>query len=106
MENKDRAIAMGADCENCPLRDEPIVYGVGPDDARYVIVGEAPGAKEVKTGVPFIGPSGRLLDKILNHHGIDRETEVFVTNTVLCRPPLKDGKNTPPKAPAVKACKE
>lgn len=99
-------MAMGADCENCPLKDEPIVYGVGPDDAKYVIVGEAPGAKEVKTGVPFIGPSGRLLDKVLDHHGIDRETEVFITNTVLCRPPLKDGKNTAPKAPAVKACKD
>lgn len=105
MEDKERAMAMGADCENCPLKDEPIVYGSGPDEARYVVVGEAPGAKEIRSGVPFIGPSGRLLDKVLTHHDIDRD-EIYITNTVLCRPPLKDGKNTPPKAPAIKACRQ
>ena len=93
-----------AECDGCPLQDRPHALGRGPDKARVVIVGEAPGATEVKTGVPFIGKAGQLLTKILEQHGIDRE-EVYITNTVLCRPPLKDGKNTPPKADAIKRCK-
>ena len=95
-----------ADCEHCPLNAEPFVSGVGRDDAKYVIVGEAPGSTEVKTGVPFTGPSGQLLKKVLTPHDIDRNTDAFVTNTVLCRPPPKvDGRDNPPPALAIKACR-
>jgi uracil-DNA glycosylase family 4 len=95
-----------AHCEECPLRDQDFVSGVGRDEARYVIVGEAPGATEVATGVPFTGSSGKELKKALALHRIDRNTDAFVTNTVLCRPPLMDRKNTSPDDAAVAACKD
>jgi len=83
------------------------VAGFGPDDARYVIVGEAPGATEVRTGVPFTGSSGKqVLNPVLSHHGIDRDSDAFVTNTVLCRPPLENGRNTAPDDSAIEACKD
>src|SRR5580765_633006 len=89
-----------ANCEECPLRDEPHAKGTGPDKARLVIVGEAPGAQEVRTGTPFTGPSGKLLDRILEASGINRE-DVYVTNATLCRPP---GNANPPTT-AIKACR-
>jgi uracil-DNA glycosylase len=95
-----------AHCDVCPLNARPFVSGVGRDDTRFVIVGEAPGQREEKTGVPFIGVSGQVLHEALAHHGIDRNTDAFVTNTVLCRPPLKDGKNTSPEDAAIDACSD
>lgn len=89
-----------ADCDSCPLVHEGFAAGTGPDKAEVVIVGEAPGAQEVRNGTPFTGPSGQLLNRILASHGIDRE-DVYVTNTVLCRPP---GNATPPTT-AVRACR-
>ncbi|MFN2539779.1 MAG: uracil-DNA glycosylase [Mycobacteriales bacterium] len=63
-----------------------VVVGSGPSDARLVIVGEAPGAVEDETGVPFVGRSGQLLDKLLLEAGTSRAA-VAVINTVKCRPP-------------------
>lgn len=95
-----------ADCEHCPLQRQPFVAGYGPAKAELVIVGEAPGRNEVKTGVPFIGKAGQLLDKVLRAHGIDR-SKSYVTNTVLCWPgPKADNKgNATPTAKAIKACR-
>jgi len=92
--------APGADCQHCPLRFEPYALGDGPDQADLCIVGEAPGYEEAKTGQPFVGRSGRLLDSILQFHKINRQ-EVYVTNACLCRP--ADNKTPPPAA--VKACR-
>jgi len=89
-----------ADCDTCPLKDEPHVFGRGPEHPRIVVVGEAPGRNEVKSGIPFIGKSGQLLDKVLGHNGISRD-DVYVTNTVLCRPP----DNRTPTANEIKHCK-
>lgn len=91
-----------ADCENCGLNndDSRFVPSHGPRTASLAIVGEAPGYQEAKEGQPFIGPSGRLLDMVLNHHGISRDG-AYLTNTVLCRP--KD--NRTPTAAEVKACR-
>jgi len=89
-----------ANCEDCPLRDEPHVLGRGPSHPKIVVVGEAPGRHEVKSGIPFIGKSGQLLDKILAHNGIKRD-DVYITNTVICRPP----DNRTPTANEIKHCK-
>jgi uracil-DNA glycosylase family 4 len=56
------------------------------DNPQYVIIGEAPGFQEAVAGKPFTGPSGRLLDKVLEHWGIDR-SKATMTNACLCRPP-------------------
>jgi uracil-DNA glycosylase family 4 len=66
---------------------------------KLVIVGEAPGVQEAKTGVPFTGPSGKLLDAVLHGSGY-RRSDVFITNACLCRP--KD--NATPGAKDVAAC--
>lgn len=101
--------AAAAGCTNCDLyRDATqTVFGAGPADARIMIVGEQPGDAEDLTGEPFVGPSGRLLDRALVDAGIDRGT-VYVTNAV------KHFKFTPrgkrrihqtPKSEEIKACR-
>lgn len=59
---------------------------IGPRDAKVVIVGEAPGAKEAATGIPFVGASGELLDRIFGRVGMQRE-EYFITNVCHTQPP-------------------
>ena len=75
--------AAAAGCTACDLyRDATqTVFGEGPRTARVMLVGEQPGDKEDKTGQPFVGPAGRLLDDALVRSGIDR-SEVYVTNVV------------------------
>jgi DNA polymerase len=63
-----------------------LVPGEGPADARVVLVGEAPGAREDATGRPFVGAAGKLLDLLLDEAGLSR-SEVFITNVVKARPP-------------------
>lgn len=74
-----------------PEPGEQLVFGEGPEHARLLLIGEAPGAKEAETGRPFVGNSGRLLDKYLQKAGIARE-EAYVTNVLKIRPP---GNRTP-----------
>jgi uracil-DNA glycosylase len=62
------------------------VIGEGSHDAKIVFVGEAPGENEAKTGKPFCGRAGKVLDKLLESAGINRE-EVYITNIVKDRPP-------------------
>jgi len=78
---------MSRDCRACPLREgaSQVVWGVGPKDAELMIIGEAPGREEDAQGVPFIGKSGRLVDRALGMAGIDRE-DVYITNAVKCYP--------------------
>jgi DNA polymerase len=70
-------------CKGCDLyrNATQAVFGGGSRDARVVLVGEQPGDQEDKTGQPFVGPAGRLLDKALLAAGIDRE-RVYITNAV------------------------
>ena len=75
------------------------VPGEGSPTAALVFVGEAPGAREDRTGRPFAGASGRLLDDLLASIGIRRE-EVFIVNTVKCRPP----ENRSPLRSEIAAC--
>jgi uracil-DNA glycosylase family 4 len=76
-------------CTRCPelaATRQTVVVGSGPADARLVLVGEAPGAQEDQTGLPFVGRSGQLLDRLLAEAGLPR-VQVAVLNTVKCRPP-------------------
>lgn len=78
---KLRAAAMK--CRGCELwtRGTQTVFGEGPSRARVMIVGEQPGDQEDRAGHPFVGPSGKLLDRALEEAGIDR-ADVYVTNAV------------------------
>jgi DNA polymerase len=73
-------------CAELAATRTQVVVGSGPPDARLVVVGEAPGAVEDQTGVPFVGRSGQLLDRLLTEAGTSR-ADVAVLNTVKCRPP-------------------
>lgn len=95
-----------AKCEECPWYEKSGYAGeAGPEDASMLVVGEAPGAVETRTGIPFTGPSGQLLDRVLHHHGFDRE-EIRFTNVAACHPPYRPGKGSvePPKE-VIAACK-
>ena len=76
------------------------VFGEGPRDAILMLIGEQPGDSEDKEGAPFVGPSGRLLDKALEDAGIDRE-RVYVTNVVKHLKYIVRGKKRLHKKPLV-----
>src|SRR5438876_1787730 len=63
------------------------VIGEGSHHAAIMFVGEAPGKNEAKTGRPFVGAAGKILDEMLAHVGIDRK-EIYITNIVKDRPPF------------------
>ncbi|MEW5913730.1 MAG: uracil-DNA glycosylase [Thermodesulfobacteriota bacterium] len=90
------------ECTRCPLHQgrSKIVFGVGPEDARLMFIGEGPGAQEDQQGLPFVGPAGKLLDRMLAAVGLSR-AEVYITNIVKCRPPH----NRDPRAEEVAACR-
>lgn len=76
-------------CTACPelvAERSQVVVGTVPDHARLLVMGEAPGAQEDATGLPFVGRSGQLLDRLLADAGLPRH-QVAVLNTVKCRPP-------------------
>ena len=77
-----------SNCQKCELAKNRIkfVYGEGDPESRLVIIGEAPGADENRSGLPFVGRAGQLLSKMLQSIGLSRE-QVFITNVVKCRPP-------------------
>src|SRR3989344_5971782 len=76
-------------CQKCPLlvgNRTQVVFGSGSPNVKIILLGEAPGASEDKLGVPFCGQSGKVLDILLQAAGLSRN-EIFITNTILCRPP-------------------
>jgi uracil-DNA glycosylase family protein len=75
--------AAARDCTACPLhaRATQTVFGEGPAHAALLLVGETPGDQEDRTGRPFVGPAGKLLDRCLEAAGIAREA-AYVTNVV------------------------
>jgi len=89
-------------CTKCRLHRSRtnVVPGKGPHDARFMLVGEAPGADEDEAGEPFVGQSGILLSRLLKDAGIHRDG-IFITNSVKCRPPG----NRDPRDDEVLACK-
>ena len=81
-------------CEELAASRSRVVPGERPPGAEVLLVGEAPGAQEDESGVPFVGRSGQLLDQLLDDAGLTR-TQVAVVNVVKCRPP---GNRTPRRA--------
>lgn len=75
--------------KGCALKDTTMttVFADGARNAKVMLIGEAPGAMEEQQGIPFCGESGQLLDKILATVGLDRKTNLYITNTVFWRPP-------------------
>lgn len=85
------AVASCTACGLCKSRTNT-VFGVGNVRARWMIVGEAPGEQEDRRGEPFVGKSGQLLDSMLRALGLtrnedDASRQVYIANTLKCRPP-------------------
>ncbi|MDX1568152.1 MAG: uracil-DNA glycosylase [Longimicrobiales bacterium] len=82
-----REVALG--CRRCGLAEErkQVVFADGSRTARLMVVGEAPGAREDATGLPFVGPAGKLLDLLLATVNLSREDSVYICNVIKCRPP-------------------
>jgi uracil-DNA glycosylase len=90
-------------CTRCPELVESrheVVPGVCPEGARLLLVGEAPGAQEDETGVPFVGRCGALLDTLLDEVGLRRD-RLAVANVLKCRPP----RNRKPRRAEVANCR-
>lgn len=96
-------------CRACPLWEPATqaVFGEGPVSARAVLVGEQPGDKEDRSGRPFVGPAGRVLDDALAAAGLDRSM-LYTTNAVKhfkYRPAGKARRHQNPAMPEVAACR-
>lgn len=89
-------------CRACPMgaTRQHMVFAEEGREARFVIVGEAPGGEEDFQGIPFVGKSGQLLTAMLNVLGIERRKDVTILNVLKCRPPG----NRNPKPDEVAAC--
>ena len=81
------------ECENCrkctlgKTRTNIVFSDGNPDSAKAILIGEAPGENEDKTGTPFVGRAGKLLNEFLEKAGISRAEDLYIINTVKCRPP-------------------
>ncbi len=76
-------------CSACALAAgrKQVVFGQGVSSPLVLVVGEGPGAEEDTQGLPFVGPSGKLLDRMLASIGLSREENCYIANIVKCRPP-------------------
>ncbi len=89
-------------CTRCSLHASRTqgVFGVGSQQAQWLVVGEAPGAEEDRRGEPFVGRAGHLLDAMLKSIGLSRANSVYIANVLKSRPPG----NRDPKPEEVAAC--
>jgi len=76
-------------CTKCGLHKSrtQTVFGVGDENADWMLIGEAPGAEEDRLGDPFVGQAGKLLDNMLAAVGLSRRKNVYIANVLKCRPP-------------------
>ena len=91
-------------CQKCPLSKSRTntVFSDGVPNSNLVLIGEAPGYWEDQKGLPFVGKAGQLLDKIFASVGLSRQNDVYICNTIKCRPP----ENRNPLPEEKEACKE
>jgi DNA polymerase len=89
-------------CTLCGLSETrtQVVFCDGVPDARVMVVGEAPGANEDETGVPFVGAAGKFLDLLLSTVDLSRERSIYICNVLKCRPPG----NRNPEPSEIRAC--
>jgi len=89
-------------CSDCALHETrtQAVFGVGNRRARWLFIGEAPGAEEDRRGEPFVGRAGQLLNEMLRAIGFARE-DVYIANVLKCRPP----NNRDPRPDEVASCR-
>jgi DNA polymerase len=89
-------------CTRCRLAEgrTQVVFADGSPDARLVVVGEAPGANEDATGLPFVGAAGKFLDLLLATVDLSRKDSVYICNVLKCRPPG----NRNPKPDEIEMC--
>jgi uracil-DNA glycosylase len=89
-------------CTACALHKSrtQTVFGVGDENADWMLIGEAPGAEEDRLGEPFVGQAGKLLDNMLAAIGLKRGDNVYIANVLKCRPPA----NRNPEAEEVAKC--
>ena len=101
-DNLDELRTAALQCQNCGLcaTRNNVVFGVGPADAKILLIGEGPGENEDKQGEPFVGRSGQLLDKMLEYAGLSRKKNIYIANMVKCRPP----QNRDPAPEEIEAC--
>ena len=78
-----------ANCQKCPLGQTRTksVFSSGTPNSKLMLIGEAPGYNEDMTGESFVGRAGQLLDKIFESVGLSRQKNVYICNTIKCRPP-------------------
>lgn len=97
----DSLAVAASDCNQCRLSEQRrmVVFGEGDSAARIMFIGEGPGAEEDRSGRPFVGQAGKLLDGMIFAMGFERR-ETYITNIVKCRPPG----NRDPKEDEVAAC--
>lgn len=91
-------------CEKCGLCKSrtQTVFSAGIPNGKLMLIGEAPGFYEDKQGEPFVGKAGQLLDKILGCVGFSRKENIYICNTIKCRPP----ENRDPLPEEKAACRE
>ena len=91
-------------CEKCGLcrSRTQTVFSAGVPNDKLMLIGEAPGFYEDKQGEPFVGKAGQLLDKILECVGFSRKENIYICNTIKCRPP----ENRDPSPEEKEACRE
>ncbi len=91
-------------CQKCPLSKSRTntVFSDGIPNSNLVLIGEAPGYWEDQKGLPFVGKAGQLLDKIFASVGLSRQKDVYICNTIKCRPP----ENRNPLPEEKEACQE
>ncbi len=94
--------AVAESCQRCRLAKgrTQVVFSDGNPEARLMVVGEAPGANEDRTGLPFVGQAGKFLDLLLASVDLSRKDSVYICNVLKCRPPG----NRDPMADEIELC--
>lgn len=104
IEELDKVREKCLSCQKCPLAKTRtnIVFSGGVPNRKLMLIGEAPGYYEDQKGEPFVGKAGQLLDKIFASVGLSRRKDVYICNTLKCRPP----ENRDPLPDEKEACRE